>query len=85
MRKYIFFSTCVSGIGGGQLYIKNKAKYLSNKGYEVFAICYHGNKQKKIDFLKHYIFDELENIPDAYSKSKQKKIIDKIIFCIHPN
>ncbi|MBE5754584.1 MAG: glycosyltransferase family 4 protein [Clostridiales bacterium] len=85
MRKYIFLSTVVSGIGGGQIYAKNKAKYLLNKGYEVLAISYHGDKNENIDFLKQYVFAEIEHLPSAYSVSKQRKIIDKIIFCIHPN
>ena len=36
MKKYIFFTGTLSNVGGGQIYIRNKKRFLESKGYDVY-------------------------------------------------
>lgn len=85
MKKYVFLTDGVFGIGGGQRYVSNKTEYLTKKGFDVYTlsssvfsqkgkIFYEGLKQ-----AENYVMPELRFYPDAYPKYKTKKILQKTI------
>lgn len=79
MKKYIFLALQLTGVGGGQLYIGQKNKYLVEHGQKVFVFSINEKKEsdrlcnKDIDLLT---LKELGVCPQTYSKRKVKKIID---------
>ena len=84
MKKYVFFPCTVFGVGGGQLYVANKAAYLKNKGYEVITASSDSNINGDIFYnhlnsIKNSVFKELKHSPDAYTKKRKEKIIQNII------
>lgn len=85
MKKYVFLTVGVFGIGGGQRYVANKTEYLIKKGFDVYTfsssifsakskICYAGLTQ-----AENYIMTELRFYPDAYPRHKAKKILQKAV------
>ena len=85
MKKYVFLSCGVFGIGGGQLYVSNKAEYLIQKGYKVYSIstsgsCYkNGIEYGGLMMVQNSILDEMSYYPEAYTHIKREKIIKKAI------
>ena len=88
MKKYVFFSCSVFGVGGGQLYVSNKSEYLIDKGFQVYSISTsHLSYADKIFYkglyqVQNIILSELEFCPEAYSAAKREKIINQIIHMI---
>lgn len=81
MNKYVFIAMSISGIGGGQQYMSNKIRYLSNKGYEVHVFS---GKMGKIavENLKPYqenIFPELFYAPAIFTSRRREKTLCKMI------
>lgn len=76
-KSYIFFSTPIVGVGGGQIYVRNKMKLLKQQGWDVFVFsCRWGNIY--IEDLKEFspcIMRYLEIEPQYFSyKYIEKKI-----------
>ncbi len=81
MKKYLFLSTTIGALGGGQLYVANKVKYLEKLGYKVFVFTYY-KELIVIPSLTKYqklIIPELEFIPQIYFKKKVSHIVNKIL------
>lgn len=84
MKRYVFFTCSVFGIGGGQRYVSNKTEYLKEKGYDVCSISTSIFSPKGKIFYKglhqshNYVLTELRFHPDAYGKHKAKRIIKKV-------
>lgn len=81
MKKYILMTFGVNGVGGGQLYIKNKAQYIEEKGYKVFILHYHDG-DISINYLEKFkndCFPELELNLLCLSKKRIEKSINKIL------
>lgn len=85
MKKYVFVSRTVFGIGGGQLYIANKVDYLARRDYSVSTVStsIHSvngtifyNSLKQAD---NHVFTDLTLPPEVYSLKKRNKIINNVI------
>lgn len=80
MKKYILFVNTISGIGGAQLYILRKAKFLETQGYNVYIVASKTNPIE-IEEISNYKFLEVQELQfpvNIFGKNKKKKIIDKI-------
>ena len=75
----------MSGVGGGQRYISNKAKYLTGDGWEVIVACEEA-EEVLLDFPKQMIkvFPELRSNP-SFLKSKQRSDVKGRIEAALPN
>ena len=85
VKKYVFFTCGVFGIGGGQRYVSNKAEYLRNKGYNVSTIsAFLLSRQSKLFYnglhqCQNYVVTELRFHPDSYSSKKRDRIIQQVV------
>lgn len=79
---YVFLSHPTFGIGGAQLYVRDKSIYLRKQGYKVIIISGNRNGELVIsefsDFETHLI-PQLTNKPIIYSNRKRKKIVNTIV------
>ena len=81
MNKYVFIAMSIAGIGGGQQYMSNKTRYLSDNGYEVRVFS---GKMGKIvvENLKPYqgyIIPELFYSPGVFTEKRREKTLCKMI------
>lgn len=78
--KYIILNRTISGLGGAEIYTRNKACFMEEQGYEVEIFSsQRGNIY--IDYFKRYednIIGELNYNPNFFSKSKQEAILSFI-------
>ena len=80
MKKYVFITPLIEGMGGAQMYLYSKYKTLSEQGWEVTLL----HASRKPSILP--VFRDFDNaIPELlfqinyYSKRRVKKVIDYII------
>lgn len=88
MKKYILINVGINGIGGGQIYAKNKLQYMEEKGYSVFSLFCHYSMDISIEYLQKFkngYFPELELNLACLSKKRIAKIINKILQYISYN
>jgi len=88
MKKYIIINYGIIGIGGGQLYTKNKARFMEDKGYEVYVLYCHNYLDISIEYLKKFEnghFPELELNLACLSQRRIDKSIDKMLKHINYN
>ena len=80
MKKYIILASCINGMGGAQMYFRNKCLYLQTKGWDVSLLSAQEGRVL-IDELKQYNWFIPEFGFDYYlfSKKKREKIINQII------
>lgn len=81
MKKYIILSYSISGVGGGQMYQKNKLNYMKKRGYTVSAV-YSIAGQIIINDLKQYennLVELLSINPMLISQRLITEVIDNII------
>jgi len=88
--KYIFFVNNISGIGGAQLYILRKSKFLKKHGYDIYIIAGVKNKIIYEEFEQFNILEckEILISPNVLNSKKRNNIIDKFISftnCQKPN
>lgn len=85
MKKYVFLTCGVFGVGGGQLYIANKTDYLTKRGYEVHTVSSSVFSiggvlvYQKLNLAKNHILTDLRYAPDVYSRKRQDANIEKLI------
>ena len=81
MKTYIFICITIAGVGGAQIYTRNKANYLKSKGWNVVVFSF-TQRPIYIQDLKQYqdgIFEVL-NIPSYfYTKNQQTKILNSLV------
>lgn len=83
MKKYIFLTTLIRGIGGGHIYTLNKIKYLVSVGYScefIHADVLSGNIE--IHELAQYANNKDENLqypPYMYTKNEIEVTLNNII------
>lgn len=80
MKKYVFLVPTVAGMGGAQMYIRNKILYLRQNGWTVDIIVAQKG-HAKLSELQDFRFEipELAFEIFNYSNRKKKLIIDKIV------
>lgn len=79
-KLYIFFATSICSIGGGQLYYRNKIRYLRSDGWMTYIFSFIEG-EIEIDDLKTYklgIIPDLKYPPYFYSNKKQNMLIEKL-------
>lgn len=80
MNKYIILTPQIGNMGGGQMFVCNKAEYLANLGWEV-TICYFTESpvliKKMLDFNRVYAPKIAWGI-NFYTPCQVKKIVNEI-------
>ena len=79
MKTYIILNHGLCNIGGGQLYVNSKKKYMEEIGWRVLVFSYMKG-EIVVDDLKQYkklIFPELNFYPSYFFKFKRNKILQK--------
>ena len=79
MKKYVIMNPLLAGMGGGQMYTRNKILYLENQGWETDVI-YASQGKILIKELQKYdsVFPELIFPMHYFSKKKCEKIVNSI-------
>lgn len=81
MKTYIILNHGLCNIGGGQLYVNSKKKYMEEIGWRVLVFSYMRG-EIVVDDLKQYkklIFPELNFYPSYFFKFKRNKILQKMV------
>lgn len=81
MKKYILVVNNISGVGGAQLYILRKAKFLEKKGYRIFIISGNANNIKFKEFYNYKFLEipEMNFSPNRLSRNQRKKVMDTFL------
>ena len=77
MKKYVFITFAAAGIGGTQIYVRNKLLFLREKGYDVTVIVTEppGGQKVVVKELEPYVkncFPELTINPRLYTKRRHR-------------
>ena len=87
MKRYIIFSNNIANIGGAQLYILRKARWLSSRNYEVTIVT--ANREpvllKEIEQFNIIYKPELNYPPNILNRAEICNVIDDIITKIRSN
>lgn len=83
MRTYIFLTFAIYGIGGTQIYVRNKLNYLRQKGWEVKVITTESKGMdpvviKELFPYQEMVFPELMKNPNLYTPKEREKILDRM-------
>lgn len=81
MKKYVFLTFAVSGVGGTQIYVRNKLLFLQKYGWDVTVICTEPGHNVCVKELKPYednVLPELMKNPYIFSKKQRQDIIEKM-------
>lgn len=83
MKKYVFITFAAAGIGGTQIYVRNKLLFLREKGYDVTVIVTEppGGQKVVVKELEPYVkncFPELTINPRLYTKRRRNAILERI-------
>lgn len=81
MKSYIFFTNTLRVVGGQQLYVSSKTKWLRNNGYNVNVITTVKGDVYINDLMqyKNNVVEELTVLPHWFSSRKRNNIIERII------
>lgn len=81
MRQYIIIARSICGIGGAEIYVRNKLNFLHNNNYQVTIIsCVLGTiKISELEYFKKNIIPECINDPFLYTDSQRKRILKKLL------
>jgi len=88
MKKYVFVSVAIGIVGGGQMYIKNKAQYMEKMGYEVYVLYFYYHKEITIKYLERFregYFPDLELNFLCLSHRRRNGNLTKILKYINYN
>jgi len=81
MKKYVLFVNIISKIGGAELYVLRKVKYLENNGFNVYIVSGDAKNIKFNEFYKHE-FLEIRNIalpPYCFCKNEVDGVLGRIL------
>ncbi|WP_459201907.1 hypothetical protein [Methanococcus sp. CF] len=81
MKKYIILTRTIYNIGGAEIYLRNKKKFLEEKGYTVEICSYFDRGTLYIREFGEYqknIIKELRLSPFVINKNRRNNIISKI-------
>jgi len=84
-KHYIFLTGTIYDVGGAQIYLRNKSKYLRENGWIVYIFSYRYGNRIVISELQNYhnqIIRELKYFPVVFSEKNvnetKKKIVEKL-------
>lgn len=85
MRKYILFVNTISEIGGAELYILRKARFLENNGFKAYIVT---GIAQNIKFSEFYDYEFLETAqillpPSLFYENEISDILERILAFIH--
>lgn len=81
MRTYILFTFAIFGIGGTQIYARNKLLYMQRLGWKTCMVTTEPGKEVLVKEMGQYIdgvFPQLMKNPYLYAPCKRKKILKRI-------
>ncbi len=83
MKQYIFLTFAIYGIGGTQIYVRNKSNYLKEKGWDIKVITTESKGMssvvvKELLPYQEMVFPELMKNPNLYTPKEREKILDKV-------
>lgn len=81
MKKYVFLTFAVSGIGGTQIYVRNKILFLKHYGWSVNVICTEPGDDICVKELKDFggnVIPELMKNPYVFDKKQRESILDRM-------
>ena len=81
MKTYIIFHNNIDGMGGGQMYVCNKARYMERLGWSVVIFSSTDGPVLIPELDKHrkYIVPEMILSPLVYSKQYAARITDRLL------
>ena len=80
-KTYVFLSHPISGIGGAELYVRDKKSFLEREGYEVLVFSgYQADNIVIRDFQPYaeHVVPELLDKPQIFSRSKVTSVIARM-------
>ena len=85
MKKYVLFVNSISKIGGAQLYILRKVKYLETNGFKVYVVAGMAEDIRFTEFYEHEFIEVKEIImpPNLFCKDEISDILERILAFIH--
>lgn len=81
MKKYIFITFSIVNVGGSQLYVRNKAAFLQEQGWDVdvFSATEGVTLIKDLECFQSLIIPDLRNAPQVLPYKLIAAIVDKIV------
>lgn len=80
MKKYIFFASCITGMGGAQMYLRNKCLYMQEQGWDVSLVSAQKGKVYISELKKYdWFIPELGFDYYLFSRRKRELIVNEII------
>lgn len=82
MKTFVLFTFAIYGIGGTQIYARNKMLYMQKKGWNTCMVTTEPGDEilvKEMEPFKAGVFPELMRNPYLYSPWKRKHIIKRVI------
>jgi len=83
-KTYVFFTYCIGSVGGTQLYIKSKRKYLEDLGWDIYIFSALDGPFLIPDLADKSFFIKELTLPISYYSSKKRKTILKRITGLLP-
>ena len=89
MKKYVFLTFAVAGIGGTQIFVRNKLLFLRRQGYQVTVITTEPGRYEDIcveELRPHFGFitPELIKNPYLYGRKSREDILSRLSHHIDP-
>ena len=85
-KLYIFFTYGISAVGGTQMYVAGKAKYLQQRGWQVFIFNNAGSRKSGtvIPYMKQYLYSGggmkfISLLPYSLRKSIQEQYLNEML------
>lgn len=81
IKTYILIEQSISGMGGGQMYIRNKIRFMEANGWKVYVFSAIRGEILIRDLIPHsnFIISELISSPMIYSKHTVARVINRIL------
>lgn len=81
MKRYLIFTGTIMNMGGAQMYISNKVKYMKSLGWnvEVFSGLQGRILLNNLQPYSSTVYTEMEWPPNYYNARKREQIINKIV------
>lgn len=82
MKKYIILFNTIAGMGGGQMYVRNKLVYMKSKGWDVYVVSWFSGEILIPEFksYKELVFKEMTLPPMTLKNKEVNYYIEKIIY-----
>lgn len=84
MKIYMFMVYAVVGMGGGQMYVNNKCRFLTDRGWKV--MIFSGLQGElvihELESYPTYTFPELNIMPNVFKEKDKRKFVDTMVKCI---